>query len=91
MDIDKIDILIQEATGWLDNDINKDKTTVKIPSEYFEIIGEEYTINLESYFGIELNEEYCTWTMERLKRAEEDKSIQGYKDGIFYERNAKIK
>jgi hypothetical protein len=29
--------------------------------------------------------------MERLKRAEEDKSIQGYKDGIFYERNAKIK
>ena len=43
------------------------------------------------FSGIELNEEYCTWTMERLKRADLDKTIQGYKDGIFYERNAKIK
>ncbi len=39
------------------------------------------------YAGIEQNEEYCLWAEKRLLRAETDKSIQGYKDGVFWERN----
>lgn len=38
------------------------------------------------FFGIELNEEYCLWALKRLKRAEEDKNIQGYKDGVFWKK-----
>ena len=41
------------------------------------------------FFGIELNTEYCMWALKRLDRAKDDKSIQGYEDGIFYERNMK--
>ena len=41
------------------------------------------------FFGIELNKEYCMWALKRLERAKDDKSIQGYEDGIFYERNMK--
>ncbi len=37
--------------------------------------------------GIELNEEYCMLAEKRLELAENDKSIQGYKDGVFWERN----
>lgn len=40
------------------------------------------------YCGIELNEEYCMWAEKRLLMAEEDKSIQGYSDGVFWERNS---
>lgn len=39
------------------------------------------------YCGIELNEEYCLWAEKRLKIADTDKSIQGYSDGVFWERN----
>ena len=38
--------------------------------------------------GIELSEEYCLLAEKRLEMAEEDKSIQGYKDGVFWERNS---
>ena len=41
------------------------------------------------FFGIELNTEYCMWALKRLERVKDDKSIQGYEDGIFYERNMK--
>ncbi len=41
------------------------------------------------YCGIEMNEEYCLLAQKRLDRAETDKTIQGYSDGIFWERNAK--
>ena len=41
-----------------------------------------------SYLGIERNEQYCVWTEERLERAESDQSIQGYVDGVFWERNS---
>lgn len=41
------------------------------------------------FFGIELNTEYCMWALKRLERAKDDKSVQGYEDGIFYERNMK--
>ena len=40
------------------------------------------------YIGIELNEEYCCWAEKRLENAEYDKSIQGYSDGVFWERNS---
>lgn len=41
-----------------------------------------------NYVGIECNPLYCAWTQKRLEMAEEDSSIQGYRDGIFWERNA---
>lgn len=40
------------------------------------------------FCGIELNQEYCCWAVKRLKRAEADKTIQGYADGVFWERNS---
>lgn len=40
------------------------------------------------FCGIELNQEYCCWAAKRLKRAESDKTIQGYTDGVFWERNS---
>lgn len=39
------------------------------------------------YVGIEKNEQYCVWAEKRLCMANEDKSIQGYADGVFWERN----
>ena len=43
------------------------------------------------YIGIEHNPTYCAWAEYRLKIAEEDKTIQGLKDGVFWDRNANIK
>lgn len=40
-----------------------------------------------NYIGIEQNPLYCVWTEKRLEMAEEDDSIQGYADGVFWERN----
>ena len=40
-----------------------------------------------SYVGIEMNEEYCCWAEKRISLAEKDKTIQGYSNGIFWERN----
>ena len=39
------------------------------------------------YLGIEMNAEYCLLAQKRLKLADTDKSIQGYSDGVFWERN----
>jgi site-specific DNA-methyltransferase (adenine-specific) len=39
------------------------------------------------YVGIEINEEYCCWAEKRLLLADEDTVIQGYSDGVFWERN----
>lgn len=41
------------------------------------------------FVGIELNEEYSLLAQKRLNKADDDKSIQGYSDGVFWERNAK--
>ena len=41
-----------------------------------------------SYFGVEINREYCLWTAKRLLRAQTDKTIQGYANGVFWERNS---
>lgn len=40
-----------------------------------------------NFVGIELNELYCAWTQKRLEMAEKDSDIQGYSDGVFWERN----
>jgi site-specific DNA-methyltransferase (adenine-specific) len=40
------------------------------------------------FCGIELNREYCCWATKRLIKAENDMSIQGYFDGVFWERNS---
>ena len=40
------------------------------------------------FCGIEIEPEYCAMTIKRLARAEKDKTIQGYHDGYFWERNS---
>lgn len=39
------------------------------------------------FVGIELTEEYCLLAERRLELAEESPEIQGYVDGVFWERN----
>lgn len=39
-----------------------------------------------AYIGIEQEPQYCIWAEQRLERANTDKTIQGYKDGIFWDR-----
>ena len=39
------------------------------------------------FVGIELNERYCCLAEKRLELAESDHEIQGYADGVFWERN----
>ena len=41
------------------------------------------------YIGIEREEQYCVWAEQRLEMANSNKTIQGYENGIFYERNYK--
>lgn len=41
-----------------------------------------------SFTTIEADEEYCLLTAKRLEIAERDRSIQGFEDGVFWERNA---
>jgi len=40
-----------------------------------------------NYVGIEFNKEYAIWAEKRLMLAEDEKTIQGYSDGVFWERN----
>ncbi|MBR6477909.1 MAG: site-specific DNA-methyltransferase [Lachnospiraceae bacterium] len=40
------------------------------------------------FVTIEQNELYCAWAQKRLEMASEDPAIQGYQDGIFWERNS---
>lgn len=39
------------------------------------------------YCGIEINTEYCCWAEKRLEMADTDTEIQGYTNGVFWERN----
>lgn len=39
------------------------------------------------FISIEKEELYCAWAEKRLENADSDSSIQGYNDGIFWERN----
>ena len=40
------------------------------------------------YVGIEIDSTYCCLAEKRLAQAEQDRTIQGYADGVFWERNA---
>jgi len=40
-----------------------------------------------NYCGVEVNPEYACWAEKRLEMAATDTTIQGYSDGIFWERN----
>ena len=40
------------------------------------------------YLGIDREKEYCALAEKRLEDAEKDKKIQGYTDGVFWERNS---
>jgi site-specific DNA-methyltransferase (adenine-specific) len=40
------------------------------------------------FCGVEINREYCCWAAKRLQQASTDKTIQGYVDGVFWERNS---
>jgi site-specific DNA-methyltransferase (adenine-specific) len=42
------------------------------------------------YFGVELDEMYACLAEKRLEIAESEPSIQGYSEGIFWERNTKV-
>ncbi len=39
------------------------------------------------YVGIELDKTYCAWAEKRLETAETNRNIQGYRGGVFWERN----
>ena len=39
------------------------------------------------YLGIEIDETYCCLAQKRLDQASADQTIQGYVDGVFWERN----
>lgn len=40
------------------------------------------------FFGVEIDPLYCCFAEKRLERAEMDREIQGYGDGVFWERNS---
>ncbi len=39
------------------------------------------------YIGIEAEAQYCLWAEQRLERAQKDPEIQGFTDGVFWDRN----
>jgi len=39
------------------------------------------------YLGVDIDEEYCLFAERRLELADENKGVQGYSDGVFWERN----
>lgn len=39
------------------------------------------------FSGVEISTEYCCWAEKRLDNASLDASIQGYEEGVFWERN----
>lgn len=42
------------------------------------------------YSGVEIDEHYCCIAEKRLELVEKDKRIQGYEDGVFWERNTLV-
>lgn len=40
------------------------------------------------YLGVEMEAQYCAWAEQRLEMAETNPQIQGYKNGVFWERNS---
>lgn len=44
-----------------------------------------------NFINIEQNPLYCAWAEKRLTGCSEGDRIQGYENGVFWERNAKVK
>ena len=42
-----------------------------------------------AFTAIEQDRDYCCLALERLHRADSDRTIQGYENGVFWERNTK--
>lgn len=42
------------------------------------------------FISIEQNPQYVAWSIKRLDTAKLDKTIQGYEDGVFWERNTQL-
>jgi site-specific DNA-methyltransferase (adenine-specific) len=42
-----------------------------------------------AFCGVEIQSEYCQLAVKRLRLAEQDPTIQGYRDGYFWERNSR--
>ncbi len=42
------------------------------------------------FVGVEISRTYCCWALKRLQMADSAPSIQGYEDGVFWERNSLI-
>ena len=42
-----------------------------------------------NFVMVEMDEEYCLYAIKRLQIADDDRSIQGYYDGVFWERNTR--
>ena len=40
------------------------------------------------YIGTEVEAQYCVWAEQRLEMAENNPAIQGYVNGVFWERNS---
>lgn len=40
------------------------------------------------FCGVEINTDYCCWAEKRLAMATTDTTIQGFSDGVFWERNS---
>ena len=40
------------------------------------------------YIGIEIEEQYCAWAEQRIEAADRAPEIQGYVNGVFWERNS---
>ena len=40
-----------------------------------------------NFSGVEIDEQYCLLAQKRIELAEKDKTIQGFSDGMFWERN----
>lgn len=43
-----------------------------------------------NFIDLEQNPLYCAWAEKRLLDAETNKKIQGFEDGVFYERNCRL-
>jgi site-specific DNA-methyltransferase (adenine-specific) len=41
------------------------------------------------FLGVEIDTEYCLLAAKRLHLAQADPIIQGYRDGVFWERNTR--
>ena len=54
-----------------------------------EINSQSILARAREVIGIEIDPLYCVWAGKRLETADADPAIQGYADGVFWERNSR--